>query len=86
MSSPRLWAATRTRYRFVTLASPRSQVRRPPPVSQTWAKLRSTNSLRFFWSRLLRAPLVRRRFAAVAFRHASGLSSQLYPLPLGSGM
>src|SRR5262249_34361929 len=65
ISSPRLCAATCTTYRLLTLTNPRSQVRRPPPVSHTWAKLRSTNSLRLFCKRLLLAPRVRRRLACV---------------------
>ena len=56
------------------------------PVSQTWAKLRSTNSPRFLCNRLPRAPRTRRRFAAVARRHASGLSVQVRFFRFGSGM
>src|SRR5262245_53005319 len=91
ISTPKLYPATCTTYRFVTLSSPRSHVRRPPPVSQTWAKLRSTNSPRppsspFLPSPFPPPPLTRRRFPCTARRHASGLSCQLYSLPLGSGM
>ena len=47
---PRLWAAAAIEYLFLTLSMPVSQLRLEPPVSQTWAKLRSTTSLRRRWS------------------------------------
>ena len=59
---PRLWAAAASEYLLRTLSIPVSQLRRLPPVSQRWAKLRSTTSLRrrckaFPWSREQRSRL-----------------------------
>ena len=85
--SERLNAAPCTSSRFRMLSRPRRCNRRIPPVSYRCAKLRSVNSLRSFWSLLLRSPPTRRRFAYVCF------CSSALPLPCqfrrprsGSGM
>lgn len=59
----RMFAAAAIKYRFITSTSPRSQLRRIPPESQTWAKLRSTLSRRSWQSRLPLARRIRRRFS-----------------------
>ena len=61
ISTPRLRAATWSRWRLRTLSIPRTQTRRPPPVSQVCAKLRSTYSLRRRLSARPRARCMRRR-------------------------
>lgn len=86
ITTPKLNAATWIWYRLATFIRPRSHVRRPPPVSHTCAKLRSTSSLRFFCSRLLRSPFTRRRLAPVATGHDSGLSAHVRFPRSGSGM
>ena len=62
-NNPRLNAAHRSTCDLVTFTSPRNQLRRPPPVSHTCAKVRSHRSLRHRFSRFPLSPRTRRRFA-----------------------
>jgi hypothetical protein len=46
LTRARVAPAACSRERFATFARPRKRVRRAPPVSQPWAKVRSTRSAR----------------------------------------
>ena len=63
MRTPRLCAAAEIKYRLRTFSMPVSHVRLAPPVSHTWAKLRSRRSLRRRCNFFPRSPRVRRRLA-----------------------
>src|SRR5260221_9317452 len=76
-SNPKLNAAHLNVCDLLTFVCPRSQLRRPPPVSHTCANVRSHRSLRhrFNWRPLLAR--TRRRFARKASSYASGLLVQI---------
>jgi hypothetical protein len=72
-SSPKLYAAHFTMYDLCTFCIPLNHVRLPPPVSHTWANVRSHLSLRLGFNRLPLSPLTRLRFARNAFSYSAGL-------------
>ncbi len=74
--SPKLNAAHLSVWALSTFSSPRSQVRLPSPVSQTWAKVRSHRLLRQRLSWRPRFPHALRRLARNASSYSAGLSVQ----------
>src|SRR5260370_6891302 len=72
-SNPKLNAAHLNVCDLLTFVCPRSQLRRPPPVSHTWANVRSHRSLRhrFNCRPLLSRPRLRFPHTAPPPPHAS---------------
>src|ERR1043166_8658502 len=85
-SSPRLYAVHLRVCALLTLMIPRSQLRRPPPVSHTCAKVRSHRSLRQRFNLRPLSERTRRRLARNASSYSAGLSVQqrLFCRPSGT--